>query len=334
MLLSDSTERWDFADVTADKCRHTYYGEGFRKTRLSYHFERLGIWTALTFLGHSPDLLVEADLNAKALAGTKVLFVVGDHIPVRCVAAMERWVRAGGVLLATAGAGRFDEYGAPNPAMNRLLQLAERTCDEQVRFLRPRQELPFLKPLTHLTLPEGCRMPVLAVRETLRGRPGAESVYRGRFADGATGFLVHKLGKGRVYCLGALPGLAYLWTALQPPAVPDRGPGVHLVPERFDAVAREILGLPLAEADLSPPIQVRPGLYDTRLVASPKGFFLPIANYNRKVGGPATVSVRVGKPIRKVTSAHCGALKHETKAGRAVFTIPKLGYGDMIRLDP
>ena len=55
------------------------------------------------------------------------------------------------------------------------------------------------------------------------------------------------------------------------------------------------------------------------------------------IRGPATVSVSSSwllQPIQKVTSAHCGVLKHGTKDGRVVFTIPKLGYGDMIRLDP
>ncbi len=334
LLLSDSTERWDFADVTADPCRHDYYGRDFRKTRLTYHVERLGIWMALTFAGHSPDLIVEEDLNAGTLAGYKVLYVVGDHIPTRRVAAMERWVRSGGILLATAGAGRFDEYGQPNPAMDKLLGLAERKTEEKVRFLRPGLELPFLKPLTHVVLPEGCRMPVLAVRETLRPRDPAKAVYGADYADGGTAMEVSKLGKGEVHYVGALPGVAYLWTALQPPAVPDRGPGVHLVPVGYDAAAREILRLPIMDAELRPNVRAAGGLYDARLVESPKGCFLPIANYNRNVGRPATVSVRPGRPIRKVTSAHGGELKFRTEEGRVVFTIPKLGYGDIIRLDP
>jgi hypothetical protein len=332
LLLSDSTERWDFADVTADKCRHNFFGKEFRKTRLSYHLERLGIWECLTFLGQSPDLIVEEDLNAKALAAYKVLYVVGDHLPVRCVEAIGKWVEGGGVLLATAGAGRFDTYGQPNPAMNKLLGLAERKTEEKVRFMRPRQELPFLAPLTHITHERGSRMPVLAVRESLRLAPDVEVGLK--YADGGPAFVGRKLGKGDAYYLAALPGLAYLWTALQPPAVPDRGPGVHLVPVAFDPAARAVLRMPLARAGLQPAVTVTPGLYDTRLVESPKGCFLPIANYNRRVGGPAAVSLRVGRPIRKVTSAHCGPLKHETKDGRVVFTIPKLGCGDMVRLDP
>ncbi|MGB2823528.1 MAG: hypothetical protein WBF17_21290, partial [Phycisphaerae bacterium] len=175
-------------------------------------------------------------------------------------------------------------------------------------------------------------MPVIAVRETLRPAEGAKVMFE--YTGGGPAMLTREAGKGKVYYVGALPGLAYLWTALQPPAVPDRGPGVHLVPVDFDKTAQAVLHTPVTHARLAPTVEVGPGLYDTRLVESPKGCFLPIANYNRDVGGPAVVSVRVGRPVRKVTSAHCGPLKHETKDGRVVFTIPRLGYGDMVRLDP
>ena len=332
LLVSDSTERWDFAPVTADQCRHDYYGRDFRQTRLSYHVERLGLWMCLTFAGHSPDLLVEADLNAKSLADYKVLYVVGDHLPVRCVAALDKWVRDGGVVMATAGAGRFDEYAAPNPAMGKLLGLAGRKTDEKVRFVRPGQELPFLEPLDRASVAAGRpTMPVLAVRETIRLADGAKAL--GTDGGGGPVVVSTKLGRGSVYYVAALPGMAYLWAALQPPAVPDRGPGVHRVLEGFDPAAASLLRMPIP-GEVERAVTIAPGLYDTRLVESPKGCFLPIANYNREIGKPATVAVRLPGPVRKVTSAHCGELKFETKDGRVVFTIPRLGYGDIVRLDP
>lgn len=332
LLVSDSTERWDFADITADTCRHKYGSGEFRKVRLSYHLERLGIWTCLTFAGHSPDLLVEEDLSAKALADYRVLYVVGDHLPTARVEAVERWVRGGGVLMATAGAGRFDRYGRANAKMPALLGLAGRETQEKVRFMRPRQELAFLKPLTHVVAADGARMPVLAVREVLRPAAGAKVV--AKHADGGPAVVTHRLGKGTVRYAAALPGLAYLWTALQPPAVPDRGPGTHLVPVDFDPAATAVIREPIAEAGLQPTVTVAAGWYDTRLAVAPGGFFLPIANYNRQVGGPATVRVRLAGPVRKVTSAHCGRLEHRTEGGLVVFTIPRMGYGDMVRLDP
>jgi len=332
LLLSDSTERWDFVDVTGDRCRHKYFGPDFRKTRLSYHLERLGIWTCLTYSGHAPDLIVEEDLNAKTLADYRVLYVVGDHIPVRCVEAMSKWVRGGGVLLATAGAGRYDEYHRPNPAMLKLLGLAERKTEQKVRFMRPRQELPFLKPLAHVVFDEGSQSPVLAIRETIR--PADEAKVLLRLREGSPAVIWRTFGKGKA-CYAALPaGLSYMWQALQPPAVPDRGPAAHSVPQQFNFPVGAVLCRAIGEAGLLKPLYVWPGHFDARLIESPRGWFIPIANYNRQVGKAATVSVRFGKPVRKVTSAHCGSLAFETKEGRLEFAIPKIGYGDIIRLDP
>jgi hypothetical protein len=332
LLVSDSTERWDFAAVTGDRIRHGYFGKEFRKTRLSYHVERLGIWEALTFGGFSPDLVVEGDLEAATLAPYKVLYVVGDHIPAERVTQIERWVEGGGVLLATAGAGRFDMYGRANPAMEKLLGLAERKTREQVRFVRPGLELPFLRPLSWLAFRDGSKTPVLAVGETLR--PGAGAKVLLEYADGGAAVISRRLGKGKVYYAGALLGAAYLWTALQPPAVPDRGPGAHAVPEEFDPGASLILGWAIADAGIEPTVTVAPGLFDARLIESPKGWFLPVANYNAQVGQAAVVSVRVRRAVQKVTSAHCGVLKHESRDGKVVFAVAKLGCGDIVRLDP
>jgi len=333
LLVSDSTERWDLAGVTADRCRHDYYGRDFRSTRLTYHVERLGIWMCLTLGGYPPDLLVEADLNAQMLAGYKVLYVVGDHLPVKCVGELERWVRAGGFLFATAGAGRFDEYGRPNPAMNTLLGLSDRKTEEKTRFLRPGLELPFLDPLGHANLATG-KMPILAVRARVSARATAAGDYFGQQDDGRSAGYTHHVGKGDVYYIAALPGVACLWTAYQPPAVPDRGPGVHRVLTKLDPTAAWLLRRPLRDPSLNPCVVIEPGAFDARLIESPKGCFLVLANYREQVGGGAGVTVWLPGPVRKVTSAHCGELEFTQGEGFIVFCIPKLGYGDIVRIDP
>src|SRR5262249_14776223 len=110
MLVSESTERWDYAGIATDGAGHAHFGPDFHKTRLNSHIARFGIWEALTFLGVSPDLLIEEDLNAKVLKDYKVLVVVGDCLATDKVPALKAWVENGGVLLATAGAGQFGGY--------------------------------------------------------------------------------------------------------------------------------------------------------------------------------------------------------------------------------
>src|SRR5262249_12895270 len=103
LLVSESTERWDLAGIATDRAGHAPFGPDFRKARLHFHLERLGIWKALTFAGASPDLVTEQDVIAGKLDGYRAVVLVGDHWPREMVPALERWVRAGGVALATAG---------------------------------------------------------------------------------------------------------------------------------------------------------------------------------------------------------------------------------------
>src|SRR5262249_37627498 len=151
-----------------DRAGHDHFGPDFRKTRLSYHLERLGLWQALTFLGVSPDLVTEEDLTDKVLGKYTILFVVGDCLPPESAAKLEAWVQPGGVVGATAGAGRFDPYHQPTEVFEKLFGLVKRTTEEKATFLRPRQELPFLKPLATVR-GDGWEMPALATQERVEG---------------------------------------------------------------------------------------------------------------------------------------------------------------------
>jgi hypothetical protein len=331
LLVSASTERWDLAGIAADSAGHAPFGKDFRKTRLHFHLDRLGIWTALTFLGVSPDLVVEENVSAKGLKGYKVLVVVGDCLPPDLAPALEEWVRAGGVLLATANAGRYDAYRAENGKLPALFGLKDRRTEERVTFLRPRQELPFLKPLG-VVKGEDWQMPQLATFERITPADGAEVL--AAFPDDRPAVVVRSLGKGRIYYVAALPGVAYLWSALQPPRVPDRGPGVHSIPTQFDKGALELLRLPLRAAKVEPAVAAEPSLVDLRLLKAPKGYIVPLANYHDKVWQGVTLTLAAEVPVGKVTSAYHGALPVKRVKGRTVVTIPALGYGDVLRLDP
>jgi hypothetical protein len=331
LLVSDSTERWDFAGIARDGAAHDHFGKDFRKTRLSYHMERLGLWQALTFLGVSPDLVIEEDLSDRVLKDYKVLIVVGDCLLPESARVVEKWVKSGGTLLATAGAGRYDPYRRPNETWPALLGLKGRTTEEKTTFFRPRQELPFLQPLSTIQ-GDGWQMPALATRERLE--PVKEARTLATFTDDKSPAVIERpLGKGHVICIAALPGVASLWSALQPPVVPDRGPATHSVPTNFDKGANALLQSVLKTAAVEPIVVADPPLIDTRLLKSEKGYVLPLANYNEKVGQKVTLSIRTDAAIGKVTSAYHGELKVEKKDGRVMVTLPGLGYGDVLRLE-
>lgn len=331
LLVSASTERWDYAGIAEDSAGHAQFGPNFRKLRLNAHMDRLGLWTALTFLGASPDLVMEEDISDKRLQHYKVLIVVGDCLPPSLAPAIESWVRKGGVVLATANAGRYDPYRAATPIFEKLFGLQVRKSEERTSFFRPRQELPFLQPFDHIVCPGGA-LPQLGTRERIT--PAKDATVLAHFRDGKdAAILDHRLGKGHIFYVAALPGVAYLWSALQPPAVPDRGPNAHSIPTAFNSGARSLLELVLRAASVEPIIEAGPALVDTRLLKAPGGYILPIANYQSEVGQKVTLRILVGNKIRKATSAYHGELAVKEDKGRLVLTIPALGYGDVLRLE-
>src|SRR5262249_20908206 len=148
---------------------------------------------------------------------------------------------------------------------------------------------------------------------------------------GSPAVLERRLGKGRVVYAACLPGVAYLWSALQPPAVPDRGPLTHSVPTAFDPGARALVKLALAAAGVGPAIEAEPALMAARLLAAPGGYIVPVANYHAAVGQKVTLRVAVPGKVSKVTSAHHGELKFTVAAGKVEVALPRLGYGDVLR---
>lgn len=334
ILLSDSTERWDRAGMVRDQVVYADFDPSYHTLRLNYHLERLGLWKAMTFAGNSPDLLVEEDLNSALLGGYKMLFVVGDSIDPAAVPALEAWVKSGGVLVATASAGRYGMYKDPNPAFQKLLGIEIPRVDEKAVFLRPRIELPRHLPITTIAgdATGGADMPVLSIDQRITPAAGAQTLATFK-NDSAPAVVVRELEKGKIYYVASLPGLAYLWSATQPPQVPDRATFVHIVPTKFDAGADALLKNVLKAAAIEPLVSSDGGFIDARLIQGKSAYALPLANYNESVGKDVTVSVKLPAAPKSVTSSYRGKLEGKFENGRFTVTVPKLGYGDVLRFD-
>jgi hypothetical protein len=322
LLVSESTERWDMAAITADRARHNPFGPDFTKVRTHFHLDRLGIWKALTFAGHTPDLVTEDDVIDGKLAPATHLILVGDCWNANLVPALEKWVQAGGTVLATANAGSRDTYGQPTNAFHKLAGLARVESRTESAFLRPRMELPRLKSLGTLE-GDGWKLPVLATRESLtpRKEEGVTERIKGAMTE-------RRLGKGKIVYLAAHPGIAYLHAGLQPPVAPDRGPVTHSIPTAWDASVVKLLE---AFVNAPPILKSSPALIDARLLRTPKGYLVPLASYTGKEREAVTLELMI--KAKTARSAFAGDLKVEpTKTGIRV-TIPEVRYGDILRLE-
>ena len=262
------------------------------------------------------------------------MFLVGDSIPGVSAKALEKWVQDGGTLVATAGVGRYGSYREANPELSKLVGVESRTVEEKDTFLRPRQELPFIKATASVN-GDAFQFPALSARERIK--PASDAKVSATFSDDKSpAVITRKVGNGTVHYAAAYPGIAYLWAALQPPMVPDRGVGTHTVPVNFDKGADAFIQSVIIAAAIQPVVTAEPRLIDTRLVkGSDKVYFLPLANFNEKVGQDVKLSVWLPKGIKAgtVTSANRGKLDTKQDGELVTLTVPTLGYGDMIRID-
>ncbi len=320
LILSDSTERWDYAGIAADKASLSVFANEYKSTRLCFHMDRVGIYYALVHGSRSPDLLIEED----NLKDYKVAYWVGDCIHPAALKRLEEWVRAGGQLFATAGAFHFDQYRQPLAAGLAFLGLKSAKLDEQTTFFRPQIELPRLTPLDHIG-----EMPVFGVVD--RVEIGSDANVVATFKSGAPAVVERTLGKGKITYIAAFPGPTYLWSAYQPPPVPSRGPSSHMPLVNFNADARGWILGPARQAGTS--VEAEGGLVDARLLKSPKGYAIPLANYSADVTKPVTLTIRGVTGIRRVVSANRGNLKLQREKDGSVRATYATGFGDILRID-
>ncbi len=330
ILVSYSTELWDLAPVALDRAGHSMFGGAFRGMRLNYHIDRVGLWKALTFAGVTPDLLVEEDMNAEDLKGYKVLFVVGDSLPVGMEKQLEAWVKEGGVLVGTSGVGMYGTYREPNPGMQTLMGIATRKLEEKDTFMRPMQDLQFMKPSGHVKA-MNFEFPVLGNVERVTPLPRVS--VEAKFEDGSPAALRQMMGKGQVVFVAAQPGASFYWSALQPNIVPDRGPNTHRAPQNWDKGVMNLVKGALAEARVTPVVEASLPNIDARLMKGPKVYILPVSNYSDKIGETCTLTVAIEEPVAEVTGSYNGKLSFKQANGKVIIEVPKLGYGEMVRVD-
>lgn len=99
----------------------------------------------------------------------------------------------------------------------------------------------------------------------------------------------------------------------------------------FNADAGRLILAPAAE--VLPQVEAGKGRLDARLLESPKGFALPLANYDADVDTPVTVTLRGLPRVRNITSANRGKLRFKKQKDGAIAVTYTTGLGDILRID-
>ncbi|MBI3557417.1 MAG: hypothetical protein HY074_14225 [Deltaproteobacteria bacterium] len=91
-----------------------------------YDLETVYLHTALTHAGYTVDFVDDVDISGGALSSRRYVtfYLTQPNVKRAAANAIEKWVAAGGTLVATPGAGTLNEYNEPLGTLDAVLGLA------------------------------------------------------------------------------------------------------------------------------------------------------------------------------------------------------------------
>jgi len=329
MILRSFRELGGFEDIIQDgQVRAGQAGLWFSETgdiwndsQGSFAAGKRSLYAAIRHQQVPLDVVVEQDAMDGTLGAYQILYLADQHVSAAASQKIADWVRRGGTLLATAGAGRYDELNRPNAVLGELLGLepaALEASGPQIGY--EKQDLPFVEPIDMATWKRAetsFTIPVIGVRSPARLRG---VVAEATFRDGSPAIATRAAGNGRTIYCGFLPGLAYYKPAI-PQRPVDRGSTddamCHFLPTEFDAGAKALIGLPAQ--DLPRPVECSEPLVETTIIEARQGTVIPLVNWTGKPLADLQVTVRIKTPTSKITLAGGGPVKVSQVDGQLVL---------------
>jgi len=287
------------------------------------------------------DVVVEDDLGA-TLNSYKVIYLADTHVTDAASAGLAAWVKAGGTLVATAGAGMFNELNATNKALTALLGVSPVAMHEPdsslVEYIK--QDLAWAAPLgsaawidntTNATL----SAPIVGARPYFKAAPSATVI--ATHADGSPAATSLATGKGQAIYFGWLPGFSYFLPAI-PKRPADRGGTdaafTHFAPTNFSADVRALLAAPAAGASTPLAVCSEPLVHARPVVDKTTGaLVVPLVNW---AGANLTnVSVTVAAHLlRAGLKASLASGQAVAQAAPGTFVVAQLEVADALILRP
>lgn len=274
------------------------------------------------------DMIVDGD----DLKSYKVLYLADANVSQAGSKAIAEWVKAGGQLVVTAGAGMFDELNRPNTILRELLGVEQTELVQApgTPIVFSKQDLPFAEGIDEatckaLTVQDGregdeVKIPVYGLRSKLQAKTAK---VEGKFRDGSPAVTVNQVGKGRATCIAFLPGLSYFKPAI-PKRPMDRGATddhmTHFVPTEFDAHAGQLIRH-AAGSKLELPVVCSNNLVESTVVQSKAGTLIPLINWTPRPIKGLQVSLNVPGLGQNITLASGRSVSVSRETGVTVATL-------------
>jgi len=269
------------------------------------------------------DVIVEPDALDGTLNQYKVLYLADRHVSQAASEKIAAWVRNGGRLFATAGAGMYDEYNRPNTVLRALMGIdkVEVVTPPGIDIVRGKEDLPFAKPIGTVTWKTptmlmdlntaGARMGATSIGPITAKFPvfgsisritAPTAVYLATFSDGSPAIMARSEGKGRIIYCAFLPGLSYFKPAI-PLRPADRGATddsmANFIPSQFDKNVGALVGS-IAD-NVSSPVETSNSLVETTVIESPAGTAITFTNWSGQPVKGLKVKVNIPVPTKQVS---------------------------------
>lgn len=268
----------------------------------SFAAAKRGLYTAIRHQQVPLDFVVEEDALDGTLNQYRVLYLTDAHVSKAASRKIAEWVKQGGTLFATAGAGMFDELNRPNSTLRELFGIEQTSLetpeDKQLTWLK--QDLPFAEPVSVVEFTDSDStktVPAFGVRSHIKVN---NAKVEARFKDNTPALTNRQAGKGRVTYCAFLPSLAYYHPAI-PKRPVDRGATddamIHFLPTNFDPAMAQLIAQPTRKLNL--PVVCSDPLVETTVVQSKAGTVIPLVNWTGKPIELLEVQVKVQMPSKK-----------------------------------
>ncbi|HYG76263.1 MAG TPA: beta-galactosidase trimerization domain-containing protein [Planctomycetota bacterium] len=333
MLLSEASDVWELEGKSQNDIN-----PGSVATNVSQE-ERKNIWYALRLAGYRVDMLTEEDVADGLLKKYKALYICGQNLERKAAAGIKEWVQSGGVVMATAGAARKNEFDESLTVLDDIFARGpQKSYDRYKGALRAKIELLFEKPKDQLVIGSSV-LDVLCSREVFEPQASAEVLGRYK-SDNSAAWIKTSPGKGKAYYTGTLPGQAFVRQAM--PVLPvGKGGGEktfsHFEPVNYNETAREMILRPLAENKILPDISIAHRSVVASRLDCAASTLLPISHLAEQHDGKLkNLEIRlsgVEKKVSKVWSCfHAKGFSFKQNGSEVIFKLPSLQSADVIVL--
>lgn len=286
--------------------------------------EKRLLWHALRHLQVQPNFLREEDVEEGKLKDYKVLYMTDRCVTRKASAAIDKWVRDGGILYLAAGAATRDEFNEPfSPPFAKTVwgeNAAQNLVNEHHNY-NERIDLPKIKPLTTVIVninQQTFNLPVIGSRLNL----SENSKKFATFADGKTAGTVTTYGNGQIIAVGFMPMLAYGQLANFKPTTLE---------EKWTPEPRAIIKTVLEAAKVIPVIETNVPVVETNLLEGAEGSVIVLANYTYQPIKSLTIDVKLSKPFKRAVSIEGKKVNIQKLNGKVRLELP-LEWTDMILL--